>query len=97
MPILKYGYHFKFFCKHTDLLGEPVEITPIIDKPWNASTWEESLLKDLMMFMFDWRVYVWEHLNGYSGLDLVKFEFDPSLKININVDFSDVRVSESER
>ena len=29
MPIQKYCENFRFFCKHTDLLGAPIEITPL--------------------------------------------------------------------
>ena len=86
MPIQKYGENFKFFCKHTDLLGAPIEISPLYSTPFGETSWTSALIHDLFSFMFDWREYVWEHLNGYQGIQGIKFEFDERMKINIDVE-----------
>jgi hypothetical protein len=86
LPIQKYCENFRFFCKHADLIGAPIEITPLFeDHPFMSPNWETALMHDIMEFMFEWREYVWSHLNGYSGFDKVRFEFDPSITINIDV------------
>ena len=80
MPIQKYCENFKFFCKHTDLLGAPIEITPLFSTPFMEKNWKDALLHDLMEFMFDWYRNVYVHLNGYSGIHGITYEFDERIK-----------------
>ena len=86
MPIQKYGENFLFFCKHTDLLGSPLEIIPLYSNPFMEKDWKDALLHDFMNFMIDWYRDVWPHLNGYSGISDITYEFDERMKLNIEVE-----------
>lgn len=80
LPIMKWGENFVFFCKHTDLLGAPLEITPIYSKPFGEKDWQTALFHDIMSFTFDWYRHVWSHLNGYSGMRGITYELDDRIK-----------------
>ena len=86
MPMQWYGDNFHFFCKHVDLLGTPLEITPMYSNPFQESDWISAFIHDLFSFMFEWKEYVWKHLNGYQGLDGITFKFDDRMDININIE-----------
>ena len=86
MPIQRWCENFKFFCKHADLLDSPIEITPLFSTPFMEKDWTSAFIHDLMEFMIDWHRYVYSHLNGYSGLHGITFEFDERMKINIDVE-----------
>lgn len=80
MPMQWYGENFHFFCKHVDLLGTPLEITPMYSNPFMEKSWRDALFHDLMSFMFTWQRDVYKHLNGYSGLHGITFELDDRIK-----------------
>ena len=52
LPIQKYCDNFRFLCKHADLLGAPIEITPLFSTPFMENDWKDALFHDLMEFMF---------------------------------------------
>jgi hypothetical protein len=80
MPIQWSNTDFHFFCKHADLLGAPLEIRVLSN--YKFTDYRTKFMRSFMEFLFEWKNDVWAHLNGYSGLDGVNFEFDKNIDIN---------------
>lgn len=83
MPIRYYGEYFNFFCKSADLLDDPVEIT-CSHPDYKFVDYTQAFMRDMMNFNFEWFSYVHKRLNGWSGIDCIKFEFDPIVKQLLN-------------
>lgn len=86
-PFRWFGENFVFFAKCVDL-SKGIEIyrNPNFFHPeYHAKTWESSLLRDCMYFGIWWRDNVHKYLNGFSGIDCVSVEIDPSLGMKLDI------------
>ena len=81
-PIQWSNIDFHFFCKHADLLGAPLEVRLISN--YKFTDYRKEFMRAFMQFVFEWKDEVWSHLNGYSGLDCVEFEFGDNIKFEFN-------------
>lgn len=79
-PIIWRSIIFVFFCKHADLLGAPVEVKLISN--YKFINYKDEFMRDYMEFIFWWKDNIFSHLNGFSGIDCIKFEFDKNININ---------------
>ena len=83
MPIIYCGVYFNFFCKSADLLDGPVEIT--CSHPYyKFVNYVQAFMRDMMNFNYEWFSYVHKRLNGFPGVDCIKFELDPTVKKLLN-------------
>ena len=82
MPIQWSNIHFHFFCKHADLLGAPLEVRVISN--YKFRDYRIVFMRAFMQFVFEWKNEVCDHLNGYSGIDCIMFEFDENIKFEFN-------------
>jgi hypothetical protein len=80
-PIKWSNIDFVFFCKHADLLGAPLEIRLISD--YKYTDYRKEFMRSFMQFVFEWKEYVYSHLNGFCGIDCIEFEFDGNIDIKL--------------
>ena len=87
-PFRWFGENFVFFAKNADLYsGIEIYRNKNYSYPDGPSprTWENSLIRDCMMFGIWWRENVHKFLNGFSGFDTVKIEIDPELNMKLDI------------
>jgi len=68
-----------FRFKSTVDLRNGVEITPIVH--YSEGIEVDRLMADVATFTAWWMLWIYPEINGFSGIDTVKWKLDPNIKI----------------
>lgn len=78
-PFVHYGGYFDFSCKHQDLSEDIIVTKTELNKKYlseNPKRFQEELVKETARFICGWTIQVHRKLNGFSGTDCFKWNFD---------------------